>query len=119
MNKELLEHLKTYLQLHHDQGDGGVHINLIARINEELAKPEPEPNPDPICYLNALHYDGVVWFEQCEHDDKNAFPVYTHPPANREPVLLSDYEVRKAADAAGTWTGYSFARAIERRVRGE
>lgn len=40
MNKELLEHLKTYLQLHHDKNDGGVHINLIARINEELEKPE-------------------------------------------------------------------------------
>lgn len=40
--KQLLEHLKTYLQLHHDQNDGGVHINLIARINDELEKPEPQ-----------------------------------------------------------------------------
>lgn len=40
--KELLQHLKTYLQLHHDQNDGGVHINLIARINEELEKPDTD-----------------------------------------------------------------------------
>lgn len=39
MDKVLLEHLKTYLQLHHDKNDGGVHINLIARINEALEKP--------------------------------------------------------------------------------
>lgn len=49
-NLELvLKHMRDYLKLYHSKDDGGVHINLIARINEQLAqldKPERLEQPE-------------------------------------------------------------------------
>ncbi len=36
----VLEHTRDYLKLYHSKDDGGVHINLIARITEQLEKLE-------------------------------------------------------------------------------
>lgn len=65
--KQLLEHLKTYLQLHHDQNDGGVYINLIARINDELAKPELSNKPTELNNMKEL-LEKCGLFVSCPSD---------------------------------------------------
>lgn len=42
----LLTHMRDYLKLYHSKDDGGVHINLIARINEQLEKLERLEQPE-------------------------------------------------------------------------
>lgn len=40
--KLLLENCLHYLKHHHDQTDGGIHINLIARLKEALEQQPAE-----------------------------------------------------------------------------
>lgn len=90
--------------------------NLLKDIEAELAKPEHEPEPVAWKHGMILVNDATLKAPGVAIDKSHWTPLYTHPPAQKKQVLLSDHEIRKAADAAGTWTGYSFARAIEQAI---
>lgn len=98
--KLLLEHCLSYLKHHHDQNDGGLHINLIARIKEALERPEHKHDPD--YYLVVDEYGNTIG-------------VYTSPPA-RHPLCVT--EIREIGESFRENRSpdkfIGFARAIEK-----
>lgn len=104
--RQLLEHLRTYLQLYHSINDKGVHINLIARINQELEKPEPEPiniewpHYNYQCMDSGLEdlkitdtYEAMRYGWECALEYvAEALPdkLYTQPPGQQKPMTVDE-----------------------------
>ncbi len=109
--KLLLEHCLSYLKHHHDQNDGGLHINLIARIKEALERPEPEPVLVVGVWLDGnLPCFNTTWIDFPGSWIPGEYKLYTSP-TSRKPLSDIDYELGFSESDSPDYT--SFARGIK------
>ena len=77
---------------------------------------------EPVAWLQPKTVDGHLrpdlGYETCSKDDYGAFPVYTAPP-QRKPLTEAEIDRLWRDPQQGYWDYRKFARAVERKVRGE
>ena len=82
--RELLKELMPYL------GYSGATGSLIKRIEEELAKPEP----DPVGYLKIIN--NMPYFYIKKPQAGKSIPLYINPPAQQKPLIDSESNLYEA-----------------------